>query len=73
MPDADKPGADQELGSQMLEAALRTAVGAIVIIDERGLIRSVNPATQTLFGYAEGRADRPEREPADAGALPQPA
>ncbi len=53
MPDADKPGADQELGSQMLEAALRTAVGAIVIIDERGLIRSVNPATQTLFGYAE--------------------
>ncbi len=37
----------------MLEAALQTAVGAIVIIDDGGLIRTVNPATQKLFGYSE--------------------
>ena len=53
MHDADKSGADQEFGSQMLEAALQTAVGAIVIIDEGGLIRTINPATQRLFGYSE--------------------
>ncbi len=53
MHDADRSGADQELGSQMLEAALQTAVGAIVIIDDGGLVRTVNPATQKLFGYSE--------------------
>ena len=53
MHDADRSGADQEFGSQMLEAALQTAVGAIVIIDDGGLVRTVNPATQKLFGYSE--------------------
>jgi PAS domain S-box-containing protein len=53
MHDADRSGADQEFGSQMLEAALQTAVGAIVIIDDGGLVRTVNPATQRLFGYSE--------------------
>src|SRR5436189_6312707 len=53
MHDADKSGADQEFGSQMLEAALQTAVGAIVIIDEGGFVRTANPATQKLFGYSE--------------------
>ena len=53
MHDSDKSGAEQEFGSQMLEAALQTAVGAIVIIDDGGLIRTVNPATQKLFGYSE--------------------
>ena len=53
MHEADKSGPDQAFGSQMLEAALQTAVGAIVIIDEGGLIRTVNPATQKLFGYSE--------------------
>src|SRR5947207_149571 len=55
MHDADKSGAGQEFGSQMLEAALQTAVGAIVIIDEGGLIRTVNPATQKLFGATFNR------------------
>src|SRR6185436_2152977 len=53
MHDAERSGADQEFGSQMLEAALQTAVGAIVIIDDGGLIRTVNPATQKLFCYSE--------------------
>ena len=53
MHDADRSGADQEFGSQMLEAALQTAVGAIVIIDDSGLIRTINPATLRLFGYSE--------------------
>jgi len=35
----------------MLEAALQTAVEAVVIIDERGIIRTVNPATTTVFGF----------------------
>jgi len=54
MHDAHRAGAGQEFGSQMLEAALQTAVGAIIIIDENGLICTVNPATQKLFGYSEG-------------------
>jgi PAS domain S-box-containing protein len=37
----------------MLEAILRTAVGAIITIDERGIVQNVNPATEVLFGYAE--------------------
>src|SRR5262245_60829251 len=48
----DRSGPGQEFGSQMLEAALQTAVGAIIIIDEHSLIRTVNPAAQTLFGYS---------------------
>ena len=32
MHDAHRAGAGQEFGSQMLEAALQTAVGAIIII-----------------------------------------
>ena len=35
----------------MLEAALQTAVEAMIIIDERGIIRTVNPATTTMFGF----------------------
>jgi PAS domain S-box-containing protein len=53
MHDAHNAGADQEFGSQMLEAALQTAVGAIIIIDEKGVICTVNPATQKVFGYSE--------------------
>ena len=48
-----KSGTDQELGSRMLEAALQTAVGAVIIIDDKGLICSVNPASEKVFGFAE--------------------
>ena len=39
-------------GPQMLEAILNTAVGAIITINERGIVQNVNPATEVLFGYA---------------------
>ncbi|OYP28873.1 two-component system sensor histidine kinase NtrB [Rhodopirellula sp. MGV] len=37
-----------------LEAILNNAVDAIITIDRKGTVQSVNPATETLFGY---RAD----------------
>lgn len=36
----------------ILEAALQTAVGAILIIDEHGIIQSANPAVSTIFGFS---------------------
>ena len=41
-------------GAHMLEAALQTAAGAVIIIDDKGVILTVNPATATIFGYSEG-------------------
>lgn len=35
----------------MLEAILETAVGAIITINSRAIILSINPATQRMFGY----------------------
>jgi PAS domain S-box-containing protein len=49
----DKSPAERELGSQMLQAAMQTAVGAIIIIDDKGIISSVNPAAERVFGFAE--------------------
>ncbi len=43
----------QRFGSQMLEAALQSAVGAILIIDENGLIQNLNPACEKVFGYSQ--------------------
>jgi PAS domain S-box-containing protein len=34
----------------MLRGILESAVAAIITIDHRGLIESINPATQRLFG-----------------------
>jgi PAS domain S-box-containing protein len=37
----------------MMEAALASAVNAIIIIDAGGLIQRINPASEKLFGFAE--------------------
>jgi PAS domain S-box-containing protein len=39
-----------------LKGIVETAVDAIVVIDDRGTIRSVNPAFERIFGYAAGEA-----------------
>lgn len=38
---------------ERLRAILNTVVDAIITIDRRGIITSVNPATMRLFGYSE--------------------
>jgi len=42
------------LGDSLYRAIVDTAVDAIVVIDRNGMIRSVNNATEWLFGYAAG-------------------
>jgi len=36
----------------MVEAAIASAVNAIIIIDDQGRIQRANPATERLFGFA---------------------
>ncbi|MEZ5776160.1 MAG: PAS domain S-box protein, partial [Hyphomicrobiaceae bacterium] len=43
--------AQSGLRAEMLEAVLATAVDAVVIIDEAGIIIEANPATERLFGH----------------------
>lgn len=52
MPDPGKSGTRPEFGAQMVEAALQTAVGAILIIDDRGLIQNINSACEKVFGFS---------------------
>lgn len=47
------PTEQADYRSKMLEAIHQTAVDAVVTIDVAGLIVSINPATEKLFGYNE--------------------
>jgi PAS domain S-box-containing protein len=42
----------QLIAEARLRAIVETAVDAILVIDEAGVIQSANPATETLFGYS---------------------
>ena len=41
------------LSEALVTAILGAAFNAIVSIDERGLIQTINPATEELFGYRQ--------------------
>ena len=44
------------LGVDVVQALMDTAVDAILIVDEKGIIRSFNPAAERLFGYRPDEA-----------------
>lgn len=46
--------ADADNGDSLYRAVVSTAVDAIIVIDRTGTIRSVNQATERLFGYRAG-------------------
>lgn len=56
MPNMDGMPADQALRASetRAEAILATTVDAVVVIDERGTVETVNPAAERMFGYAAG-------------------
>ena len=56
MQNIDGKPANQDLRASetRAEAILATTVDAVVVIDERGTVESVNPAAERMFGYAAG-------------------
>jgi PAS domain S-box-containing protein len=52
MTQATRPEPSSEAQAAKLRGILESAVTAILTIDERGLIESINPATERLFGYS---------------------
>jgi PAS domain S-box-containing protein len=52
MAQASRQPSSPQAQAAKLQALLESAVTAIITIDDRGLIESINPATERLFGYA---------------------
>jgi PAS domain S-box-containing protein len=50
---SERKRAEQELAvvTGRLHATIQTAIDAIVVIDEGGIVQSVNPAVERIFGY----------------------
>jgi PAS domain-containing protein len=46
--------ADIRGSEERLRTIIDTAVDAIIVIDDEGIIQSVNPATERIFGYTTG-------------------
>jgi PAS domain S-box-containing protein len=51
MAQISRQGPSSEAQAAKLRGILESAVTAIITIDDRGLIESINPATERLFGY----------------------
>ena len=51
---ANNPVTGAEVEALKLEAILKSAIAAIITIDSRGRIETVNPAAERMFGYLAG-------------------
>jgi PAS domain S-box-containing protein len=52
MHDLEPENTTPSFDGQMLQAAMQTAVGAVIIINEKGQIQNLNPACETIFGFS---------------------
>ncbi|WP_265595691.1 PAS domain S-box protein [Verrucomicrobium sp. BvORR106] len=73
----DRKQAEMELRDReaRLSSILETAVEAIVTMDDKGLIQSINPAAAQIFGYQRGADHRPQHQrhrPCSQPALSRP-
>ncbi len=44
---------EQKLEAELLKATLENLVDGVITIDQNGIIQSINPATEKLFGYVK--------------------
>ncbi len=58
------------LAEEKMRSVVNHVLDGIISIDERGAIQSFNPAAERIFGYAAAEVHGPERQHADARAVP---